>query len=214
MICWRCRSNSAKHPEIVRLTSQTNRQTSGESASLPQYLACNTVFDMHASTRHISSPEDRITSIKHCAPRISSKMVTIDECIEFALKNIGLWWRYGISRHCDKWKYIIIGRIFESEIILIPPSLKISENSSNGSYRNTDEVWWRYEISRSCDEWTILYPELSYPLSSTTPVNAWKIVPKIAWPSLPFSITWSKHGRTCWRHVSLYPPTCLSCDHF
>ena len=67
-------------------------------------------------------------------------------------KNIGLWWRYGISRHCDEWKYIIIGRIFESEIILIPPSLKISESSSNGSYRNTDEVWWRYGISRSCNE--------------------------------------------------------------
>jgi hypothetical protein len=76
-------------------------------------------------------------------------MATIDE---FALKNIGLWWRYGISRHCDEWKYIIIGRIFESEIILIPPSLKISERSFNGSYRNTDEVWWRYGISRSCDE--------------------------------------------------------------
>ena len=67
-------------------------------------------------------------------------MATIDECIEFALKNIGLWWRYGIGRHCDEWKYIIIGRIFESEIILIPPSLKISESSSNGSYRNTDEL--------------------------------------------------------------------------
>ena len=67
-------------------------------------------------------------------------MATIDE---FALKNIGLWWRYGISRHCDKWKYIIMWRIFESEIILIPPSLKISESSSNGSYRNTDEVWGR-----------------------------------------------------------------------
>jgi hypothetical protein len=79
-------------------------------------------------------------------------MATIDECIEFALKNIGLWWGYGISRHCDEWKYIIIGRIFESEIILIPPSLKISESSSNGSYRNMDEVWWRYGISRSCDE--------------------------------------------------------------
>jgi hypothetical protein len=79
-------------------------------------------------------------------------MATIDECIEFALKNIGLWWRYGISRHCDKWKYIIIGRIFESEIILIPPPLKISESSCNGSYRNTDEAWWRYGISRSCDE--------------------------------------------------------------
>ena len=119
-----------------------NRQTSGESASLPQ---------------HIASPEDRITSIKHCAPRISSKMATIDECIEFALKNIGLWRRYGTSRHCDEWKYIIIGRIFESEIILIPPSLKISESSSNGSYRNTDEVWWRYGISRSCDEWLCVY---------------------------------------------------------
>jgi hypothetical protein len=76
-------------------------------------------------------------------------MATIDE---FALKIIGLWWRYGISRHCEEWKYIVIGRIFESEIILTPPSLKISESSSNGSYRNTDEVWWRYEISRSCDE--------------------------------------------------------------
>ena len=58
-----------------------NQQTSGESASLPQYLCCNTVFDMRL---HISSPEDRITSIKNCAPRISSKMATIDE---FALKN-------------------------------------------------------------------------------------------------------------------------------
>ena len=76
-------------------------------------------------------------------------MATIDE---FVLKNIGLWWRYGISRHCDEWKYIIIGRIFEGEIISIPPSLKISESSFNGSYRNTDEVWWRYGISRSCDE--------------------------------------------------------------
>ena len=73
-------------------------------------------------------------------------MATIDE---FALKNIGLWWRYGISRHCDEWKYIIMWRIFESEIILIPPSLKISESSSNGSYRNTDEVWWRYGVATS-----------------------------------------------------------------
>ena len=79
-------------------------------------------------------------------------MATIDE---YALKNIGLWWRYGISRHCDEWKCIIIGRIFESEMILKPPSLKISESSFNGSYRNTDEVWWRYGISRSCDEWYI-----------------------------------------------------------
>jgi hypothetical protein len=60
-----------------------------------------------------------------------------------ALKNIGLWWRYGMNRHCDEWKYFIIGRIFESKIILIPPSLKISESSSNGSYRNTDEVFSR-----------------------------------------------------------------------
>jgi hypothetical protein len=67
--------------------------------------------------------EDHITSIKHCAPRLRSKMATIDECIVFGMKNIGLWWRYGISRYCDEWKTIIIGRIFESEIILIPPSL-------------------------------------------------------------------------------------------
>jgi hypothetical protein len=58
----------------------------------------------------------------------SSKMATIDECIEFALKNIGLWWRYGFCRHCDEWKYIIIGRIFESEIILIPSSLQWQKN--------------------------------------------------------------------------------------
>jgi hypothetical protein len=85
-------------------------------------------------------------------------MATIDE---FALRNIGLWWKYGISRHCDEWKYIIIGRIFERKIVLIPPSLKISESSSNGSYRNTDEVWWRYGICRSCDEcsprWRIMF---------------------------------------------------------
>jgi hypothetical protein len=89
-------------------------------------------------------------------------MTTIDE---FVLKNIGLWWRYGISRHCDEYKYIIIGRIFESEINLIPPSLKISESSSNGSYRNTDEVWWRYGISRSCDEWSdfdVLWRKFGY----------------------------------------------------
>jgi hypothetical protein len=77
-------------------------------------------------------------------------MATIDE---FALKNICLGWRYRISRHWDEWTYIIIGRICESEIILIPLSLNISGSSSNGSYRNTDEVWWRYGISRSCDVW-------------------------------------------------------------
>jgi hypothetical protein len=52
------------------------------------------------------------------------KMWRVDAYIK-----IGLWWRYGISRHCDEWKYIIIGRIFESEIIFITPSLKISESS-------------------------------------------------------------------------------------
>jgi hypothetical protein len=65
------------------------------------------------------------------------------------------------SVHCDEWKYIVIGWTFESEIILIPPSLKISESSSNGSYRNTDEVWWRYGISRSCDEWAEVLRERS-----------------------------------------------------
>ena len=29
-----------------KITCLSNRQTSGESASLPQYLGCNTVFDM------------------------------------------------------------------------------------------------------------------------------------------------------------------------
>jgi hypothetical protein len=74
-----------------------------------------------------------------------------DTVIDLIVEGRNRWWRYGISRHCDEWKYIIIGRIFESEIVLIPPSLKTSESSSNGSYRNTDEVWWRYGISRSCD---------------------------------------------------------------
>ena len=98
-------------------------------------------------------------------------MATTDECIEFALKNIGLWWRYRISRHCDEWKYIIIGRVFESEIILIPPSLKISESSSNGSYRNTDEVWWRYGISRSCDEWHKTYISCDWNISTSISTN-------------------------------------------
>ena len=31
----------------ILLQASRNRQTSGESASLPQYLGCNTVFDMH-----------------------------------------------------------------------------------------------------------------------------------------------------------------------
>ena len=132
---------------VVRIkdTSLLNNMCGGKTIGKPRVSPL-----LSLNTRHISSPEDRITSIKHCAPPISSKMATI---YEFVLINISLWWRYGISRHCDEWKYIIIGRIFESEIILIHPSLKISESSSNGSYRNTDEVWWRYRIRRSCDEW-------------------------------------------------------------
>jgi hypothetical protein len=50
--------------------------------------------------------------------------------------------------------FILWQKIF-TIIILIPPSLKISGSSSNGSYRNTDEVWWRYGISRNCDEWKL-----------------------------------------------------------
>jgi hypothetical protein len=34
------------------------------------------------------------------------------------------------------------------EITVIPPTKKISESSSNGIYRNTDEVRWRNGISR------------------------------------------------------------------
>ena len=33
-------------PDLVISKRQRRRQTSGESASLPQYLGCNTVFDM------------------------------------------------------------------------------------------------------------------------------------------------------------------------
>jgi hypothetical protein len=43
-------TSAADSPEVFRLLSDwytiDNRQTSGESASLPQYLGCNTVFDM------------------------------------------------------------------------------------------------------------------------------------------------------------------------
>ena len=44
--------NTSVHSSKLRLipylrqTSSVNRQTSGESASLPQYLGCNMVFDM------------------------------------------------------------------------------------------------------------------------------------------------------------------------
>jgi hypothetical protein len=75
---------------------------------------------------------------------------------EFVLKNIDLWWRYGISRHCDEWKYIIIRRIFESKIILIPPSLKISESSSMGAIvirTRYDEGTESAEVATSVIEW-------------------------------------------------------------
>jgi hypothetical protein len=87
--------------------------------------------------------------IKHCAPRISSKMATIDECIEVALNNIGLWWRYGISRHCDEWKYIIIRRIFESEIILI----------SYGKVKGKGVIFfnWPYPITRRNFGWFLTF---------------------------------------------------------
>jgi hypothetical protein len=80
------------------------------------------------------------------ATSIHSSIVAILElirgaqCLIEVIRSSGEeMWRvdhmYGISRHCDEWKYNIIGRIFVSEIILIPLSLKISESSSNGSYR-------------------------------------------------------------------------------
>jgi hypothetical protein len=57
-------------------------------------------------------------------------------------KNIGLWWRYGISRDCDEWKYIIIGRIFESEIILTPITRIIQSlyYAPAGRYINSDSA--------------------------------------------------------------------------
>jgi hypothetical protein len=61
-----------------------------------------------------------------------------------------------ISRHCDEWKYIIIGRIFESKIILIPPSLKISESSSMGAIvirTRYDEGTESAEVATSVIEW-------------------------------------------------------------
>ena len=116
-----------------------NRQTSAESASLPQDLGCNTLFDMRL--RVIFLRRRPYNFNQTLRTWISSKMATIDE---FALKKY--WSLMKVRNHPT------LRRIFESEIILIPPSLKISESSSNGSYRNTDEVWWRYGISRSCDE--------------------------------------------------------------
>jgi hypothetical protein len=49
--------------------------------------------------------------------------------------------------------------VYNENILLLDEYSKVFESSSNGSYRNTDEVWWRYRISRSCDEWrpNILY---------------------------------------------------------
>ena len=37
---------STVSPDVDHVPSNTNRQTSGESASLHQYLGCNTVFDI------------------------------------------------------------------------------------------------------------------------------------------------------------------------
>ena len=115
----------------LRLTSYVHRHLSVYTSAVIRYLIC-----VYASHFFAGWPY-HFNQILCTANKF--KMATIDECIEYALKNICLWWRYGISRHWDEWKYIIIGRIFESEIILIPPSLKISESSSNGSYRNTDQ---------------------------------------------------------------------------
>jgi hypothetical protein len=36
---------------------------------------------------------------------------------------------------------LLLDEYSKVKLFLIPPSLKISESSSNGSYRNTDEVW-------------------------------------------------------------------------
>jgi hypothetical protein len=43
-----CNRNYSAILATLQITSyvDSNRQTSGESASLPQYLSCNTVFDM------------------------------------------------------------------------------------------------------------------------------------------------------------------------
>ena len=102
-----------------------NRQTSCESASLPKYLGCNTVF-AHGMRLRVTFLRRKTVSLQSniAHRKLRSKMATIDE---FALKNI---------------EYIIIGRIFESEIILISPSLKISESSSNGSYRQSANLGW------------------------------------------------------------------------
>jgi hypothetical protein len=45
--------------------------------------------------------------------------------------------------------YCHIGRIFESEIILIPPSLKISESSSNGIRTKHDKGTESAEVETS-----------------------------------------------------------------
>jgi len=74
---------------VDRTSGAINRQTSGESASLPQSLGCTTEFDMRL---HFTFLRRKTISLQsNIAPRISSKMVTFDaECIYFALKNIGL----------------------------------------------------------------------------------------------------------------------------
>ena len=65
-------------------------------------------------------------------------MATIDECALKILVFDESMESADIATNANI--LIIIGRIFESKIILIPPSLKISESSFNVSYRNTDEV--------------------------------------------------------------------------
>jgi hypothetical protein len=48
-----------------------------------------------------------------------------------------------ISRHCDEWKYIIIGRIFESEIILIPIVIRTryDEGTESAEVATSDYFW-------------------------------------------------------------------------
>jgi hypothetical protein len=59
----------------------------GAKEEYERSIALNMKGDNKIFCKYIQS---KTKTIKHCAPRISSKMATIDECIEFALKNIGL----------------------------------------------------------------------------------------------------------------------------
>ena len=69
-----------------------NRQTSGESASLPQTSAAihnliNRNYSVILATLQIlqGSENGRVVMIE----RTSSKMATFDECIDLAMKNSG-----------------------------------------------------------------------------------------------------------------------------